>query len=1000
MLHFLILPITIAVAAGTAQGATADRVRDAVERTYPHGITAHDAAELGPQPTVALLRMLADPTVLRRDNVVALLGWAGDRRAVAGLQSWLAAAGASPATAEEDRARLQVPVALAQLAERRIEGALDALLALSVRPRTARQPDPGFDEQVAFALSLSSAPAARARLQELMKLAPFDFRAPTQRSLDASSASANPHPEPLQRDANARLHAIDVAYANHPDVPVPMTDEQADAMLEIASFLTRTEDDQDDVGCCAHFRRAVSGGVVGRPGDGLDIVSSAAELDALLDDRSTRIKVVRAINWCGGPGVNFSGCATQRGFGAVVVRLSDPALEAGLWMHEYGHNAGLDHVGDQRNVMSAIGGYACGHFDICGNDSSTKPQCTALHAPPSATRSNPEDIGFCGPISCGDGQLDPFERCDDGNSSSEDACTEACLEARCGDGFVHAGVEACDDGNASDEDACRSDCTAAECGDGILQSSIEECDDGNDDDGDACLTDCRRATCGDGHLHVGRERCDDGNTIDGDGCDARCFVESCHLCGGSPSTCSAKPDDATCDDGDVLTGGDRCIAGACSGDAPSLKPHVVYRARTARGTAKPSRFGPVVVTTSHGTSRFAVDAPSGLALPEADEPAVPHASSPGFVEYPVRLVRGEPRPSAIRHRALAGRCEPLLARLDKPTSLLVPSEVATSASPPAPESSDHFLCYRAKQESRAPAAGRYPRFPKMVQIDARDLFQTRRYELKKLSRVCVPASLAQDPNAPSTILAGRDRGEPRPFPAAEVARPATRFLCYKATLARKTVAQAQCGPRDGRDRGSRIEPRQERHQRRAGLLAASPLALERLDTRGEIEVCLPGAAPVCGNGVIEPGESCESTDDSACPGQCTAACRCGVAGELPPCPTDTVDRWSIDVVRGTNVTIATDTVGAANAAPVELRVRCSTADLDLAYRDNTACTHLTATGLCASARFQAAADETCTIDVRAHAACPPTARPAYALLVAVDGVFVTPQSVGSGLLPP
>ena len=57
MLHFLILPITIAVAAGTAQGATADRVRDAVERTYPHGITAHDAAELGraAKPGVALI---------------------------------------------------------------------------------------------------------------------------------------------------------------------------------------------------------------------------------------------------------------------------------------------------------------------------------------------------------------------------------------------------------------------------------------------------------------------------------------------------------------------------------------------------------------------------------------------------------------------------------------------------------------------------------------------------------------------------------------------------------------------------------------------------------------------------------------------------------------------------------------------------------------------------------------------------------------------------------
>ena len=31
--------------------------------------------------------------------------------------------------------------------------------------------------------------------------------------------------------------------------------------------------------------------------------------------------------------------------------------------------------------------------------------------------------------------------------------------ARCGDGYIRAGVEQCDDGNAIDDDACRNDCT-------------------------------------------------------------------------------------------------------------------------------------------------------------------------------------------------------------------------------------------------------------------------------------------------------------------------------------------------------------------------------------------------------------------------------------------------------------------------------------------------------------------------------------------------------------
>ena len=38
------------------------------------------------------------------------------------------------------------------------------------------------------------------------------------------------------------------------------------------------------------------------------------------------------------------------------------------------------------------------------------------------------------------------EACDDGNYDSTDSCLESCRLARCGDGFVHEGVEACDPG--------------------------------------------------------------------------------------------------------------------------------------------------------------------------------------------------------------------------------------------------------------------------------------------------------------------------------------------------------------------------------------------------------------------------------------------------------------------------------------------------------------------------------------------------------------------------
>src|SRR6185369_9302883 len=72
---------------------------------------------------------------------------------------------------------------------------------------------------------------------------------------------------------------------------------------------------------------------------------------------------------------------------------------------------------------------------------------------------------------------------------------------------------------------------AAACGNGVINPN-EKCDDGNRDDGDGCSSKCqieagytclKKRTvcfpiCGDGLL-VGDEACDDGNNSDGDGCD-------------------------------------------------------------------------------------------------------------------------------------------------------------------------------------------------------------------------------------------------------------------------------------------------------------------------------------------------------------------------------------------------------------------------------------------------------------------------------------------------
>ena len=132
---------------------------------------------------------------------------------------------------------------------------------------------------------------------------------------------------------------------------------------------------------------------------------------------------------------------------------------------------------------------------------------------------------------CGDGQLDAQEACDDGNRDSTDACV-VCQPARCGDGFVHLGLEDCDNGdeaNADDQaDACRTDCQLAHCGVGTVDTA-EACDDGvlnNNEVADRCRLDCVAPRCGDGVIDSG-ETCDDTNTINTDACTNACQTARC-----------------------------------------------------------------------------------------------------------------------------------------------------------------------------------------------------------------------------------------------------------------------------------------------------------------------------------------------------------------------------------------------------------------------------------------------------------------------------------------
>ncbi len=194
---------------------------------------------------------------------------------------------------------------------------------------------------------------------------------------------------------------------------------------------------------------------------------------------------------------------------------------------------------------------------------------------------------------CGDGVMDADEECDDGNQDDTDACTSACKNAVCGDGFAQAGTEecddgnpddtdtctsacknavcgdgfvgpgeACDDGNQVDDDACTNACAAASCGDGKLQPG-EECDDANPDDTDACLSTCKNAICGDMAVQAVVEACDDGNADETDMCTTMCQLPKCgdgFIQMSNMETCDDKAETKTCDvDCTAATCGDKVL---------------------------------------------------------------------------------------------------------------------------------------------------------------------------------------------------------------------------------------------------------------------------------------------------------------------------------------------------------------------------------------------------------------------------------------------------------
>ena len=421
--------LTPSVARAQAVPAAQDeRVRQSALRVYIHGMTDEIARrDVGAEGVPALLRLLDDASFPRRDNVVAYLAYLGAAESTPRLLQLLDRPAAA-ATPEEERARLLVPHALGHIAGRGDPEALEALLGMTAHHGaggpiadaarrgaiSGEMRDELLDTAVA-SLALAGPGPARDRLAAIAagRVVPDVARPGLAEA--AQQAMSPPVPESLRRiptapvaaavgyivDPASRTAAHGLTYANHVSVADPMTEARLDQVLAESSFRAAKGDFSTDVACCTLVSRVGAGGKFGTSSDGLAVIDTSQELSSVLGVQAARVKVVSAINYCGGPSTNTIGCSYQPGWGMTLVRMSDIGYEAVLWIHEYGHNIGLPHASATRAIMAPS--------DNGQNDGLSPSECATFHNPSGDAMPMLGDGGTC--TNDGDSYADPIDNC-------------------------------------------------------------------------------------------------------------------------------------------------------------------------------------------------------------------------------------------------------------------------------------------------------------------------------------------------------------------------------------------------------------------------------------------------------------------------------------------------------------------------------------------------------------------------------------------------------------
>lgn len=197
----------------------------------------------------------------------------------------------------------------------------------------------------------------------------------------------------VHHDTAANAGLQNLSFARHVDTPFTLTTANT-AMTNATTVIgacdaTPTAD--QDVACQVTMQ--VAGGTIGSfgaVGDGGDVISSNAEMNALINSGTANVMVVTAIGFCSGPagpGLTIIGCGNVGARGIVSVNTLAGNLLGVEITHEFLHNQGHGHRGDAGEAAMTPGAVLNPVLSLNSNIIN-EAECASMHTGASYTAAN------------------------------------------------------------------------------------------------------------------------------------------------------------------------------------------------------------------------------------------------------------------------------------------------------------------------------------------------------------------------------------------------------------------------------------------------------------------------------------------------------------------------------------------------------------------------------------------------------------------------------------